>query len=106
MTKGSGMPREIFVSEPILVDVASIPVSGLGGGAPTCPKRFVWRGATYHVARVLESSKVLRAHDSSETYVKAHAFRVLTEEGLEMVIRCDRQIRGNPWRLYTLRHTP
>lgn len=100
---GSGKPREIFVSEPIVVDVDAIPVSSLSGGAPSCPMRFVWRGTTYHVAKVIESSKVLRAHDGSETYVKAHAFRVLTEEGFEMVIRCDRRVRGKPWRLYTLR---
>lgn len=98
------MPKDTFISEPIQVDVSSISASNLGSGAPSCPMRFTWRGTTYHVAKVLESSKVLRAHDSSETYVKAHTFRVQTEEGVEMVIRCDRQIRGNPWRLFTVRY--
>jgi len=98
------MPGETFVFEPIQVDVSSIPAAGLAKGAPACPMRFAWRGKVYRVAKVLETTKVLRAHDSDQAYVKAHAFRVLTDEGLEMVIRCDRQIRGNPWRLYTVRN--
>jgi len=102
MMAATGKSRETFVGEPIIVDVASIPLAPLAGGAPSCPTRFAWRGRTYHVAKVLEASKVLRAHDSPERYVKVHVFRVQTEEGLEMVIRCDRRVRGNPWRLYTV----
>lgn len=102
-TKDGAMPRERFVSEPIEVDVSSVPVAGLGRGAPTCPGRFVWRGDTYVVTAVLETGKQVRAHDSSETYVKSHSFRVHTDRGLEMVLRCDRQVRGNPWRVYTVK---
>lgn len=97
------MPREKFVSEPIEVDVQSIGPGDLSTGAPGCPMRFFWRGQEFRVATVLDKGKQLRAHDSRETYVKSHSFRVLTEDGYEMVLRCDRQVRGNPWRLFTLK---
>lgn len=99
------MPRERFVSEPIEIDVTSVPVSGLGQGAPTCPMRFRWRDREYVVVQVMEQGKQLRAHDSREKYLRSHSFRVRTEDGLEMVLRCDRQVRGNPWRIFTV-HNP
>ena len=77
------MPREEFVSEPIIVDSSSVPVAQLAQGAPSCPKQ-------------------LRAYDSRETYVKSHSFRIRTDTNLEMVLRCDRQVRGNPWRVFTV----
>lgn len=92
-----------FVSEPAIVDPTSIPAAGLAGGAPVCPTRFTWRGREYRVVRVLETGRQLRAHDSTETYVRSHSFRVETECGYEIVLRCDRQVRGNPWRVYTVR---
>lgn len=97
------MSRDEFVGEPITVDAASIRPAALGRGAPGCPMRFTWRGREYRVIKVLETAKQLRAHDSSETYVRSHSFRVLTEERLEMVLRCERQVRGNPWRLFTVK---
>jgi len=96
------LARERFIGEPIQVDVASIPVAGLSTGAPMCPMRFFWRGKAYRVVQVLERSRQLRAHDGPERYVRSHSFRVRTEDGKIMVLRCDRQIRGNPWRLFTL----
>lgn len=54
--------------------------------------------------KVLGKAKQLRAHDSSETYVRSHSFRVLTEEKLEMVLRCERNARGNLWRLFTVKY--
>lgn len=92
-----------FYSEPIIVDPESIPAAALAGGAPACPMRFTWRGKEYRVAKLLESGRQLRAHDSNETYVRSHSFRVVTECGYEMVLRCDRRVRGNPWRVYTAR---
>lgn len=65
--------------------------------------RFTWRGQEYRVLRILETSRQLRAHDSPETYVSSHSFRVLTDANMEMVLRCDRQVRGNPWRVHTIR---
>lgn len=97
------MARMEFVAEPIIVDVSSMGTGGVSKGAPSCPMRFVWRGQTYHVVAVLDEDKQLRAHDSSEKYVKSHSFRVRTAEGLEMVLRCDRNVRGNPWRVFTVR---
>lgn len=97
------MPREKFVSEPIQVDVRSIKPMDLSSGAPGCPMRFFWRGREFRVKAVLDRSKQLRAHHSDATYVKSHSFRVLTEDGYEMVLRCDRQVRGNPWRLFTVK---
>lgn len=99
--KGAARPQ--FVFEPAIVNPGSIPVAGLASGAPACPTRFTWRGREYRVARVLETGRQLRAHDSDETYVRSHSFRVVTECGYEIVLRCDRQIRGNPWRVYTVR---
>lgn len=92
-----------FVFEPIIVDPSSMQAAGLARGGPVCPMRFVWRGQEYRVTEVLETGRQLRAHDSSETYVRSHSFRVVTECGHEMVLRCDRQVRGNPWRLYTVK---
>ena len=97
------MAREQFVCEPIIVDSSSVSVPGLATGAPTCPKRFYWRGQEHEVVAVAESTKQLRAHDSPETYVKSHSFRVITDTNLEMVLRCDRQGRGNPWRGFTVK---
>ena len=95
-----GKPRLTFYSEPIIVDPASISTAALAKGAPGCPMRFVWRGKEYRVATILEVSRQLRAHDSRETYVRSHSFRVVTECGYEMILRCDRQVRGNPWRVF------
>ncbi len=98
-------PREVgtFYSEPVEVDSASVRPAALSRGAPACPMRFFWRGKEFRVARVLEEDRQLRAHDSPEKYVHSHSFRVITTCGWEMVLRCDRQIRGNPWRLFTAR---
>lgn len=97
------MSTEKFVSEPIKVDVSSIRSIDLGTGAPGCPMRFFWRGREFRVATVLESGRQLRAHDSREKYVRSHSVRVLTEDGYEMVLRYDRQVRRNPWRLFTVK---
>lgn len=96
------MARPEFIAEPITVDVGSMDTSGGMRGAPTCPRRFTWRGQTYHVAQVIDEDKQLRAHDSAEKYVKSHSFRIRTTDGWEMVLRCDRQARGNAWRVFTV----
>ena len=96
------MARERFIGEPIRVDVATIPVAALSAGAPACPRRFFWRGREYRVTEVLETTRQLRAHDGPERYVRSHSFRVRTEDGSVMVLRCDRQVRGNPWRLFSV----
>lgn len=97
------MVREHFVGEPITVDAGSIRPSALGRGAPGCPSRFTWRGREHRVVKVLETSRQLRAHDSRETYVRSHSFRVLTDENLEVVLRCDRGASRNPWRILTVK---
>lgn len=97
------MPRERFIGEAIVIDPSTVPAAPLAQGAPACPMRFTWRDREYRVVRVLETGRQLRAHDSHETYVRSHSFRVLTDAEIEMVIRCDRRIRGNPWRLYTVK---
>ncbi len=97
------MPWEEFVSEPIIIDSSSVSLASLAQGAPGCPMRFAWRGQEHNVVAILETSKQLRAYDSQETYVKSHSFRVRTDTNLEMVLRCDRQVRGNPWRVFTVR---
>ena len=99
---GMQMPREEFVTEPIIVDSSSVPVAQLAQGAPSCPRRFTWRGQEHNVIAILATDKQLRAYDSRETYVKSHSFRIRTDTNLEMVLRCDRQVRGNPWRVFTV----
>ncbi|NLK08949.1 MAG: hypothetical protein GX316_09690 [Firmicutes bacterium] len=94
--------RAEFVSEPIVVDSSSIQTGLLAEGAPGCPRRFTWRDQVHNVVQILDTDKQLRAYDSREKYVKSHSFRVRTDTGFEMVIRCDRQVRGNPWRVFTV----
>lgn len=99
-----------FVSEAITVDVESMRVSTLASGAPCCPRRFSWRGQWYEVVEVLAVWKATQnegGRASGETYVRSHRFRVLTAEGLEAVIYCDRQISKNKktgWWLYTVKY--
>lgn len=95
------MSREEFVGEPIFVDASSVDTGELAARAPGCPQRFTWRGRKYTVVRVLERSRQLKAHEKG--YVRCHSFRVLTADGYEMVLRCDRRVRGNPWRLFTVK---
>src|SRR5690606_30156940 len=92
-----------FYSEPVEDDSASVRPAALGRGAPACPMRFFWRGKEFRVARVLEQDRRLGARDSRENYVHSPSSRLLTTCGAQMVRRCDRQIRGNPWRLFTAR---
>ncbi|NMB12604.1 MAG: hypothetical protein GX977_09995 [Firmicutes bacterium] len=97
------IPREEFVCEPIIIDSSSVSLLPLSRGAPGCPRRFTWRGQEHNVVAIVETTKQLRAHDSKETYVRSHSFRVRTDTNLEMVLRCDRRVRGNPWRVFTVR---
>lgn len=99
---GHASGRARYIGEPIRVDVSSISVAALAAGAAACPMRFFWREREYRVVEVLERSRQLRAHDSSERYVKSHSFRVRTEDGSIIELRCDRHIRGNPWRIFSL----
>ncbi len=95
--------KDEFVSEPITINSISVSPRSRSQGAPSCPRRFTWRGQEHNVIAILETAKQLRAHDSKETYVRSHSFRVRTDTNLEMVLRCDRQVRGNPWRVFTVR---
>lgn len=99
---------EKFVSEPITVDVNTMHGMAVAAGAPDCPRRFLWRDEWYDVTQVLQVWK----HTSSEgramgeTYVRSHRFRVLTAQGIEAVIYCDRQIsrtKKSGWWIYTVR---
>jgi len=87
--------RGRFIGEPIEVDTATMVPSG--GGGPSCPGSFRWRGRAYHVARVLETGRRL----SPDGYVRQHRFRVVTAEGMVCVIACDRKVRrgANPWQM-------
>ena len=102
-SEGMEMAQEKFVCEPIIIDPSSVFLAPLAQGAPGCPRRFTWRGQEHNVTAILETGKQLRAHDSQETYVRSHSFRIRTDTNFEMVLRCDRQVRGNPWRVFTVR---
>ncbi len=85
-----------FVSEPIVPVGASFDAASMSGGEPGLPARFVWRGAEYRVAHVLEKWKTTGAcrHHSGEQYVRRHWFRVQTTDGTQMEIYFDRQPRS------------
>jgi phosphoribosylglycinamide formyltransferase-1 len=108
--KGSGAhPDGEFVGERIEPLGESMRVSDMLRGRPGLPMRFRWRDREFAVAEVLETWKSTGPcrSGSPEQYVRAHWYRIRTEDGSEMTLYCDRQKRrGSPrieWRLHTVR---
>jgi hypothetical protein len=96
VTRSAASHRKRFVSEAITPVDAAFDTSPMGAGEPGLPTRFVWRGAHYEVARVLEKWKTTGAcrHGSAEQYVRKHWFKVETTDGTLMEIYFDRQSRS------------
>jgi len=98
--------RSQFVSEPIEPVGASFDTGAMSTGAPGLPARFRWRGREHRVARVLETWKTAGPcrNASDERYVRRHYYRVATEDGAEMEIYFERQVRRgqNPKRRWWL----
>lgn len=101
-------PNGEFIGEPIYPLDKSMRVSDMLQGRPGVPMRFRWRGGEYAVKQVIETWKTTGPcrSGSPEQYVRAHWYRVVTEDGTEMTLYCDRQKRRGisriEWRLYTL----
>ncbi len=99
---------ERFISELITVDVETMRASTLVSGSPDCPRRFCWRDNWYEVIEVLEQWKRTSPEGgraAGERYVRAHCFRVRTDQDMEAVIYCDRQMsrsKKSGWWLYTI----
>ena len=85
-----------FISEPIVPEGGSFDAAGMAIGEPGLPARFVWRGVTYEVARVLHTWKTVGDchHGSGEQYVRKHWFRVEVTDGTQMELYFDRQPRS------------
>src|SRR5512139_2308072 len=100
--------RREFISEPIVPLEASFETGSMYTGEPGLPRRFLWRGAEYEVARVLEKWKTAGPckHGSGEQYVRKHWFKVEVADGTQMEIYFDRQQRtrqsGQRWWLATI----
>lgn len=89
-------PHKEFVSEPVAPVEGSFDASTMAAGEPGLPMRFVWRGAEYEVAQVLEKWKTAGPckHGSGEQYVRRHWYRVVTTNGAQMELYFDRQPRA------------
>ena len=74
----------------------SFDAASMSAGEPGLPARFVWRGAEYRVAHVIEKWKTTGPcrHHSGEQYIRRHWFRVETTDGTRMEIYFDRQPRS------------
>lgn len=101
--------REQLISEALTPITDEIDARSVIIGVPVLPTRFVWRGAEYRVAEVIESWKETGActHGSGERYVRKHWFRVRTTGNEEMKIYFERKPRSirqskQRWWLYTL----
>jgi Domain of unknown function (DUF6504) len=84
-----------FVCEAITPVDTSFDTASMSVGEPGLPKRFVWRGTEYEIARVLETWKTTGGcrHGSGELYVRRHCYRVEMVDGTRMDIYFDRQTR-------------
>ena len=101
--------REELISERLEPVMAAVDARRIVIGAPLLPTKFVWRGAEYTVAEVLEEWKETGPchHGSGESYVRKHWFRVRMASGEEMKLYFERHARSakqmkQRWWLYTM----
>jgi Domain of unknown function (DUF6504) len=94
----AAMP-ERFVSGPLTPDPNAIDPTGMDAGVPGLPRRFTWDGRVHEVARVVARWREAgpergRRGPAADTYLRRHWWRVVTAEGLDLKIYCERQTRG------------
>ena len=101
--------REELISERLEPVMAAVDARRIVIGAPLLPTKFVWRGAEYTVAEVLEEWKETGPchHGSGERYVRKHWFRLRMASGEEMKLYFERHARSakqmkQRWWLYTV----
>lgn len=92
----SAARQDQFVSEPISPVADSFDTTAMTIGEPGVPMCFRWRKKEYRIARVVEKWKTTGdcRHGSGEQYVRRHWFRIVTDDGREMVLYFDRQARS------------
>jgi phosphoribosylglycinamide formyltransferase-1 len=100
--------REQLVSQQIKPLLGQVDARRIVTGEPLLPAGFIWGGAEYAVAEVLEAWKETApcTHGSGEKYVRKHWFRIRTTGGDEMKIYFERKARSareakRRWWLYT-----
>jgi hypothetical protein len=98
-------PGDEFISEPITPTPGRFDASAMSRDEPGIPSEFIWRGKPCVVAQVLSTWKTT-GNDRGETYLRRHWFRILTTDGRQMTLYCERQARSkNPksrWWIYSL----
>ena len=101
--------REELISERLEPVMAAVDARRIVIGAPLLPTKFVWRGAEYTVAEVLEEWKETGPchHGSGERYVRKHWFRLRMASGEQFKVYFERHARSakqmkQRWWLYTM----
>ena len=101
--------HEELISERLKPMMAEVDGRRVVIGAPLLPTKFVWRGAQYTVAEVLEEWKETGPchHGSGERYVRKHWFRLRMASGEEFKVYFERHARSpkqmkQRWWLYTV----
>ncbi len=100
------IPAERLISEPVTPDAETFDTQMMAAGVPGLPKRFVWRGKSYTVSRVLKTWTTLRncRNGSGEKYRNKHFFEIETGGGEVMTLyHVRRSGRDAVWTLYTMR---
>ncbi len=97
-----------LISEALQPCADAPPAGPPQAGAPVLPSAFDWRGATAHVAAVLEEWKQSSpcTHGSAERYLRTHWYRLRMDDGAEWTVYFLRQppkssTRRARWWLYT-----
>ena len=103
-------PSEQFVSEPMAPARGSFDLGGMSRGEPGLPGRFTWRGAS-HVVAVLQSTWKTSTADRGEQYLRRHWYRIVTADGRQMTLYCERQVRSarrpaTRWWVYSASDVP
>jgi Family of unknown function (DUF6504) len=80
-----------FVSEP-LMPIGGFDADAMSRGEPGLPAGFRWRKRTLDIAEVLESAKEHGdcKHGSGERYLRKHAYRLRTMDGLVLKVYFQR----------------
>ncbi|MDH5512447.1 MAG: DUF6504 family protein [Gammaproteobacteria bacterium] len=87
---------ERFVSEAIQPVTDTYDTARMAAGEPGLPRKFVWRGRTIAVGKILRTWRETGKcrHGSPERYVRKHWYEVTTTGHETMKIYFDRQPRG------------
>ncbi len=109
MSRRDDAQGKTFVGDRIVPARGSGNAKMAAAGEPGLPARFTWRDEPVEVVGLIGKWKTDGAcrHGSGERYVRRHWYRILTGDGREMTIYCDRQARDRSrpqvrWFLFTI----